>query len=533
MDKIVTQVKALGPNGQAKRPANPSKTALASSSTHFLCSRCRGRQFLHSLCAQCGNTHADKANKPVDPLWTKAMANQQKILDRLKSDLLKADSKPAPAAAADDLFAVEKLISLGSVPVKKKLELSDFGTSSSSPDQLLSVYRVGSCVRSIAYLLSATARAKKGDFNFHGGDVIFLLRNAIFKAPKPISDYADAAVRAMLVRWEKCKNSFLDSDSEPEQLLGFVEAVHAQKEMKWKAEAELNRDVARIGSCMLQHSIEDLIRFDPSSHSSLPRSSCGYCSQCGEFANTHGQKVCKNILQQKKSKDADSEEDSEESKESGGGGAVCGRELVRVVDYQHLCEALVWTSVFRDIHIEPMNCADGSCALTDVLKFMPAIRPYRSLESLGLANYKCQCYFLTHLVFILSGWGAVTLPDVARLFVEEYIFLITNLPVVMDLKDAELVGEFLCSLKILGVPDGDPQLARAHRYLLATEKATASATGNWVPSGADFHKRYHTAYCGLIGLSPLVAATDKDTQSKYFLNEWRPVFEARAEEKQQ
>jgi hypothetical protein len=60
----------------------------------------------------------------------------------------------------------------------------------------------------------------------------------------------------------------------------------------------------------------------------------------------------------------------------------------------------------------------------------------------GQDSYVSQCYFLTHLIFVLSGWGAVRLTP-ASLFVEEILFLISNMDVAIHMRDPELVGEFV------------------------------------------------------------------------------------------
>ena len=77
-----------------------------------------------------------------------------------------------------------------------------------------------------------------------------------------------------------------------------------------------------------------------------------------------------------------------------------------------------------------------------VIKLMKKIRPYQSLEKLGVSAYQLQGYFITHLMFILTNWGAVCLKE-RSLFAEELTFLLTNMKVVMEMNDPELVGEYL------------------------------------------------------------------------------------------
>jgi hypothetical protein len=107
-----------------------------------------------------------------------------------------------------------------------------------------------------------------------------------------------------------------------------------------------------------------------------------------------------------------------------------------------MCEAVVWTNVFREIGLAPMHTSDTSASINDVFKLIRQLRPYQSLRRLGRDSYQSQCYFITHLTFILSGWGAIKLVP-RSLFIEEYLFLTSNMDVVIAMKDPELVGEFL------------------------------------------------------------------------------------------
>jgi hypothetical protein len=457
------------------------------------------KNFLHLMCSACGSTalQVDQMNKGF---WNKVKTNQQKVeLKALEAQEKKNENQETKEEIKGKIETKGKKTKNFSNEQADQEEFSDFA---------LTNYRIKSSLRSISHLLLCVERSKRVEFNFHGGDVIFLLRNAIFRSHSPIAEAADQAVRAMLNKWNKSKASQLDDDSEPEHVLVFVEAIHAEAEMDLKSNEELSSIRRVIASVMKQHSIEDFVRFDPSNRKTLPISPVGYCVACGSFADVCSQKICKEIVK--------------EGKESEG--SECGAVLERPVDYQHLCEALVWTSVFRDIQIEPMKFADGSCSLADVLKFMPQIRPYKSLQTLGLANFQLQCYFLTHLMFILSGWGAMKLQPVMTYFIEEFLFLTTNLDVVIGLNDPELVGEFLCSLKILGLPDDHLINQRGHLYLLATEKSGAANQGNWL-SGGNFFKKYHTAYCGLIGLKQIKYQKVRDLD-KEFLKQWRIFFEA-------
>eukprot|EP00472_Partenskyella_glossopodia_P012753 CAMPEP_0197538960 /NCGR_PEP_ID=MMETSP1318-20131121/61191_1 /TAXON_ID=552666 /ORGANISM="Partenskyella glossopodia, Strain RCC365" /LENGTH=141 /DNA_ID=CAMNT_0043097527 /DNA_START=143 /DNA_END=565 /DNA_ORIENTATION=- len=96
----------------------------------------------------------------------------------------------------------------------------------------------------------------------------------------------------------------------------------------------------------------------------------------------------------------------------------------------------------------------------------------------------------------MGGWGKICLLENRHTLKEETAFLCANIDTVIRMKDPELVGEFVQALHILGFGDEDPVIIRGHRYLLQTESKTF-----WAGKKPTFYKRYHSAYCGIIGLA--------------------------------
>ena len=55
---------------------------------------------------------------------------------------------------------------------------------------------------------------------------------------------------------------------------------------------------------------------------------------------------------------------------------------------------------------------------------------YQRIDELGHDFYRLQCYFVTHLIYVLSDWGRHLLER--SLFEEELSFIVSNLTRVDD-----------------------------------------------------------------------------------------------------
>ena len=127
--------------------------------------------------------------------------------------------------------------------------------------------------------------------------------------------------------------------------------------------------------------------------------------------------------------------------------------------------------------------SDATVGVDDVLSLLPRIRPYRSLVALDLVAFTAQCYFVTHLVLVLSRWGRVRL-EPRSAYAEEYLFLAAHVRVVAWLDDPELVGELVAALGILGATSAHPAVQQGRHYLLAREQG-----GAWAHRADGFYKQ--------------------------------------------
>lgn len=87
----------------------------------------------------------------------------------------------------------------------------------------------------------------------------------------------------------------------------------------------------------------------------------------------------------------------------------------------------------------------------------------------------------------MSQWGHCPLAP-HPLFVEEHLFLLANMDVVIRVREPELVGEFLHALHILGTPQTHPTMQKGYHFLISEERP-GKMRGNWIHSGADFKSK--------------------------------------------
>eukprot|EP00939_MAST-03C_sp_MAST-3C-sp1_P002178 g2178.t1 len=249
--------------------------------------------------------------------------------------------------------------------------------------------------------------------------------------------------------------------------------------------------VSEIMRILEQYHVSDVLGFDPCDKRDFPLTSPRECSHCAT-TNRAGATCC----------------------------VDCHSNLRETVDWGSLTDALVWLYLFEDMGVE-LTCvanANRQTAVTmnDVLRHLHRARRYFSIDEIGHNDFVLECYYITHMLYVVSDWGSAQLPS--ELFAEEYRFLVENLPRVVHMGDAEIVGEFVHCLRIFGVVDDacddrDPNegdLARMALTLgvefLIDKELKHGSKGSWVGSkmidGSRTTKydRYHAAYCGVVGL---------------------------------
>lgn len=135
-------------------------------------------------------------------------------------------------------------------------------------------------------------------------------------------------------------------------------------------------------------------------------------------------------------------------------------------------------------------------AYADVLKWLPSMRPYRGSEGGANAEFYDTVYAITHVVYTLNDYGQRRLSP--QRLPQEFEFLRANLREAIAQNDADMLGEFMDSLRAFGLDEDDPEIRAGMEYLLARQNADGS-WGNVAEK--DIYMRYHPTWNAVAALS--------------------------------
>lgn len=74
---------------------------------------------------------------------------------------------------------------------------------SDKSQQALMKRRQYASVRALRYILKDVTRGPEEDFEFHAGDIAFLVRNIIYNGTDKVSEAADKVVRTLIKRYDR------------------------------------------------------------------------------------------------------------------------------------------------------------------------------------------------------------------------------------------------------------------------------------------------------------------------------------------
>jgi len=219
--------------------------------------------------------------------------------------------------------------------------------------------------------------------------------------------------------------------------------------------AELRREAARF-------SARDFLQFDPASEgppSDVPEE-CAF----DRASNRRGSTACRR----------------------------CGRAL-RMRTRQD-----VWYDALINAYAGERAGVPLGATYEQVFRWLPSLRPYRAAggdNDTGTEFYD-TVYALTHVVYTLNDYGQFSLPP--RWLPREFAFLRANLSEAVRRRDADMLGEFVDSLRAFGLTERDPEIRAGLEYLLANQ----NADGSWGDTTErDIYLRYHPTWNAVAALS--------------------------------
>lgn len=323
------------------------------------------------------------------------------------------------------------------------------------------------CLRGLEFVDVLFNKTSLSNVKSHAGDCLFLFRYIALHLSKSseVGKKAWEVWSSLMKKWEaKCGS--LSKSAMPKDMLVFAEAVHARASFDV---FDIELEKRQLRQQLERFTYPQVLEFNPDECESVPYIPAGLCSHCGKV-----------------------------NSESAADCFKCKRSLGLVIDYQVVCHAIVWAGLFEEIGI-PLKIEKTDCTVKKMtVRIAQYVRPYRSYDDVGEMSYKQQCYMVTHFLYVMSGWGRFALPS--QLFVEELVFCLDALNVVIQLGDPEIAGELLQCLRLLGMDEFSYPVQRGVSYLLNKEK-TLKRKGSWVKCKC-FYTLYHAVYCGIVGIMP-------------------------------
>jgi hypothetical protein len=132
----------------------------------------------------------------------------------------------------------------------------------------------------------------------------------------------------------------------------------------------------------------------------------------------------------------------------------------------------------------------------DVLGLLPSLRPYPGYDGGENPDFYDAVYAVTHIVYTLNNYSQYRLSP--KLLPQEYEFLKENLRKAIAEGDADMLGEFMDTLRAFGLTSDDALIRAGMEYYLSHQ----NADGSWGDVNAkDIYERYHPTWNAVAGLS--------------------------------
>ncbi|HYY42184.1 MAG TPA: hypothetical protein VE775_05585, partial [Pyrinomonadaceae bacterium] len=145
---------------------------------------------------------------------------------------------------------------------------------------------------------------------------------------------------------------------------------------------------------------------------------------------------------------------------------VCQRPLVMKTRYDVWYDALI-TAYVGDRYGVPLGAH-----YADVLRWLPTLRPYPDRAHAHGLEFYDAIYAIAHVVYTLNHYNQAQLAP--QLLPAEYEFLHAHIGDAVALKEADMLGEMMDSLRAFGVGEDDPALRAAIEFYLARQNPDGS-----------------------------------------------------------
>jgi hypothetical protein len=155
----------------------------------------------------------------------------------------------------------------------------------------------------------------------------------------------------------------------------------------------------------------------------------------------------------------------------------------------------VWLDALITAYTGDVYGVNLGASYDDVLRWIKQMRPYASREKVGAQEAEHITYAITHVIYTLNDYGKYRLNR--SWLPQEFKFLIANLDEMVRINDPETLGEFMDTLRSLGMSEKDKLIQFGMEYQLSHQNADGS-WGDGDPN--DAYKRYHSTWTAVDGL---------------------------------
>jgi hypothetical protein len=264
---------------------------------------------------------------------------------------------------------------------------------------------------------------------------------------------ARSRAQKLAQRWGRA-HPLVPPDAGPDLIINFVLVRYALSRIGLR-DAGLT---AQIRNAAQQFSAEELLGFNPLTEP--PAADLSFRCECG-LENHRGRMFCRQ----------------------------CRRRLQIQSCYR------VWMGALSKTYVSERCGIIFGARYLDVLKGLPAMRPYPVGAGEDVELLRDAVYAVTHIVYTLNDYSTYRLRP--GWLPPEFEFLKANVAAACERQDPEVLGELLDSLKAFGLRTSHPLIVRGTNYLLEEQ----NEDGSWGdPEEENIRTRCHTTWTAIDGL---------------------------------